>query len=208
MTERTSKRGGNRANRQAGPKEREKSKPRPEEITPGDQLEPAPAETEAEIEAQAEEKLDPQEIIARLKDQILRLHAEFDNYRKRTEREMASFRKYAQESLIKDLLPQIDSLELALKHSREAGPDEALVSGLEMTLKGLMDTLTKLGLSRVEAEGQPFDPGLHEAVMCQEDPDHEENTVLQQTQTGYLLHDRLIRPAMVIVSQRPEAKEE
>lgn len=208
MTERTSKRGGNRDSRQAGRKEREEPKPRPEEIKPGDQFETAPAENEAGLGAQAEEKLDPQEIIARLKDQLLRLHAEFDNYRKRTEREMASFRKYAQESLIKDLLPQIDNLERALKHSHEAGPDEALVDGLQMTLKGLMDTLAKLGLSRVEAEGQPFDPGLHEAVMCQEDLDHEENTVLQQTQTGYLLHDRLIRPAMVIVSQRSEAKEE
>jgi len=208
VTERTSKRGGNRSNRQTGKKEREGPKPRPEKIAPGDKFEAAPVETEAELEAQAEEKLDPQEVIARLKDQILRLHAEFDNYRKRTEREMASFRKYAQENLIKDLLPQVDNLERALQHSREAGPDEALVSGLEMTLKGLMDTLAKLGLSRVEAEGQPFDPDLHEAVMCQEDLDHEENTVLQQTQTGYLLHDRLIRPAMVIVSQRPEAREE
>ena len=81
-------------------------------------------------------------------------------------------------------------------------------TGLEMTLKGLLDTLAKFGVSRVEAVGQPFDPGLHEAVMCREDLDHEESTVLQETQTGYLLHDRLIRPAMVIVSQRSEAKEE
>lgn len=208
MTEQTGKRGGHRSEAKSGRKEGEEPKTRPEEVTPEDQIEAEPAETEAELEVKAEEEADPQEIIASLKDQTLRLRAELENYRKRIEREMTSFRKYAQEGLIKELLPQIDNLERAIKHSRESGPDQALVSGLEMTHKGLMDTLAKFGLSRVEAEGQPFDPDLHEAVMRQEDLDHQENTVLQETQTGYLLHDRLIRPAMVIVSQRPEAPEE
>ncbi|MBW1711614.1 MAG: nucleotide exchange factor GrpE, partial [Deltaproteobacteria bacterium] len=162
-----------------------------------------------EVEAKAAEpEPDPQEIIAAQEEQILRLHAEVDNYRKRTQREMANFRRYAQESLIKDLLPQLDNLERAVEHGRQNDPDDPLLAGVEMTLKGFTEILGRFGVSRIEALGQKFDPSLHEAVMQKVDTDKEENTVLAETQTGYLLHDRLLRPAMVIVSRRPDSDED
>lgn len=154
------------------------------------------------------EEPDPQTVIAALNDQVLRLHAELDNYRKRTEREMAGFRKYAQEALVRELLPHLDNLERALEHGRQENPDDPLLAGVELTLKGLVDSLAKFGVSVVEAVDQSFDPSLHEAIMQQVDADKEENTVLAVTQKGYMLHDRLVRPAMVIVSKRPAAEEE
>ncbi len=167
----------------------------------------AAADDSSAKEAAEPKEPDPQAVIASLEDQVLRLHAEFDNYRKRTEREVAGFRKYAQESLIKELLPHVDNLERALEHGRQNDPDDPLLEGVELTLKGIMDALGRFGVSRVEAMGKPFDPGLHEAVMQQLDADKEENTILAETQTGYLLHDRLLRPAMVVVSKRPGEEE-
>lgn len=160
---------------------------------------PTEAAPEAEVEPNGSE--DSAAEVAELKDQLLRLHAEQDNFRKRTAREQASFRKYANEGLIKDLLPQIDNLERALEHGRESTPDDPLLQGLEMTLKGLLDALEKHGVAVVESVGQQFDPNLHEAMMQQDDPEAEQNTVLAEHQRGYLLHDRLLRPAMVVVSK-------
>ncbi len=165
-------------------------------------------ENGAEAETAEAEAVDLEEKIAALEDQNLRLRAELDNYRKRTEREMASFRKYANESLIKELLPQIDNLERALDHGRETNPDDPLLEGVELILKGLVDALAKFGVSRVEAVGQAFDPNLHEAIMQQEDAEAEDNTVLAEHQKGYLLHDRLLRPAMVVVSKRPDGDDQ
>jgi len=167
---------------------------------------PAPP---AELREGPREEKDPQAVMAEQADQILRLHAEFENYRKRAEREKKAFKRYAQEDLIKAILPQLDNLERALEACRctrnQAG--DPLAEGVELTLKGILDVLAKFGVQRIEALGQTFDPSLHEAVMQQPDPDQEENTVLAETQAGYLLHDRLLRPAMVVVSRRPTAEE-
>ena len=163
-----------------------------------------PSDQEPEEQVQETPTEDPQRIIADQKDQILRLHAEFDNYRKRNERETAAFKRYANEGLIKALLPHLDNMERALEHCRSDNPEDALVTGVELTLKGLTDTLAQFGVARIQAQGEPFDPSLHEAVMKQEDGNLEDNTVLAETQAGYLLHDRLLRPAMVIVSARPQ----
>ena len=176
---------------------------------------PAPEEAEREEtageapEGAAPEALaeDPEKTIAQQKDQILRLHAEFENYRKRSERETASFKRYANEGLIKAILPHLDNLDRALEHCRVDSPDDPLVTGVELTLKGLMDALAQFGVSRIEALGKPFDPAVHEAVMKQENADSDDNTVLAETQAGYLLHDRLLRPAMVIVSARPQEEQ-
>lgn len=159
----------------------------------------APEENGAETAAEAE--TNPAEEIAALKDTNLRLHAEFDNYRKRSERELASFRKYANQSLVKELLPQIDNLERALESTEDTA--DPLIEGLKMTLKGIEDALAKFGVSRVESVGQPFDPNVHEAITAQISAEVDDNTVLAEHQSGYMLHDRLIRPAMVVVSKKP-----
>ena len=180
----------------------------PEESRETETAEAGPEEG-APPRAEVGEKKDPQETIAQQADRILRLHAEFENYRKRAEREKDAFKRYAQEDLIKAILPQLDNLERALEACRcaENKADDPLVEGVELTRKGILDVLAKFGVQRIDSLGQPFDPSLHEAVMQQSDPDQEENTVLAETQAGYLLHDRLLRPAMVVVSRRPTSEE-
>ncbi len=181
--------------------------PGPEDVDPDESPEEESPEIDPEDQEEQARIVDPEQIIAQQKDQILRLHAEFDNYRKRNERETASFKRYANEGLIKAVLPHLDNLDRALEHCRVDNPEDPLLTGVELTIKGLMDALTQFGVSRIEALGQPFDPSLHEAVMKQEDAKLDDNTVLAETQAGYLLHDRLLRPAMVIVSARPQEKQ-
>ena len=160
------------------------------------------AEQGAEEEIKKDQGPTPEEEVVQLRDQILRLHAEMDNYRKRSEREAASFRKYAVGGLAKELLAHIDNLERAVEAGKDHGSDDSLVAGVDMVLKGLKETLDKFGITPLETIGRPFDPSLHEAVMQQPDDTVEENTVLTETQTGYMFHDRLLRPAMVIVSKK------
>jgi molecular chaperone GrpE len=166
-----------------------------------------------EQEAAAESELDPIEQLTaerdELKDRMLRLAAETDNYKKRSEREKADFLKRANESILKDLLPVMDNLERALEHAvEEGGPEAAMVKGLELTSQELWKVLERYGVERVDALGKPFDPEMHEAMMQQEDPDVDDNTVIGVLQKGYLSHGRLLRPAMVIVSKRPAGQEE
>lgn len=135
-------------------------------------------------------------------DRLLRVSAEFENYKKRIQREMDDLRKFAVQSLVKDLLPIIDNLELALKSSSET-QDEAgsrLRDGVVLTHKEILKTLEKYQVAQIDALGQPFDPNFHEAVMREEDADHPPNTIIKELQKGYLLQDRLIRPSMVVVS--------
>jgi len=143
-------------------------------------------------------------------ERLLRVTAEFENYKKRTQREMDQLRKFANESLIKDVLLSVDNLERALAISYNNNEDafKAFREGVEMTLKGLLDTLTRFGVAPVESLGKPFDPNLHHAISQQESDKHPENTVLRELQKGYTLRERLIRPAMVVVSKKPDAKQE
>jgi len=140
-------------------------------------------------------------------DLYVRSQAEMDNMRKRFQREKDNLIKFSNESLIKQLLPVLDSLEKAVDHSREGDSLEALREGVELTLKGLTDTLEKAGLEEVKAVDQPFDPNYHEAVSTHEDDSVEAGTVLKELQKGYLLNQRLIRPAMVVVSQNSSRSE-
>lgn len=137
------------------------------------------------------------------KDRMLRLAAETDNFKKRAEREKADFLRRANEGLVRDLLPVLDNLERAMGHSEEQGNQDSLTAGLALTHQGLLKVLERHGLERVEALGLPFNPEVHEAMMQQEDPTQEENTVLNELQKGYLFQGRLLRPAMVVVSKRP-----
>lgn len=145
-------------------------------------------------------------------DKWLRASAELENYKKRVEKEKSEFFKYAQESLIKALLPIIDDLERAIEHAKDKENLKALVEGIGIVLKNFHDCLGKFGVTPIKAIGEKFDPNLHEAVMVNEDPEKSENTVVSELQRGYMLHGRVIRPAMVVVSKqatqiKPEVEE-
>jgi len=146
-----------------------------------------------------------EEEIGRLQDRMLRMAAEMDNTRKRLEREKGEAISFANVNLIKDMLSVADNLERALQHSEgETEVDAPLLDGVKMTLKGFLDVLGRYGCVPFDAVGKSFDPNFHEAVAQQESAEHEELTVLNEFQRGYTLNDRLLRPAMVLVSKVPK----
>lgn len=135
-------------------------------------------------------------------DQILRLQAELDNTRRRAERDVENAHKYGLERFANELLPVKDSLELGLQAAAgEEGALDKLREGTELTLKMLTSAMGKFGIKEVDPSGQPFDPQLHQAMTLQESREHAPNTVVAVMQKGYLLNDRLIRPAMVVVAK-------
>lgn len=138
---------------------------------------------------------------ARLKDQLLRLAADFDNYKKRARRELADTAKIAREEVLKELLPVFDNLERATSHATQATDVKALTEGISMVTRQFVDTLGKLGIERVAALGLPFDPTVHEAVQHLETTEHAPGTVAMELQAGYRQGERVIRPAMVVVAK-------
>ena len=157
-------------------------------------------ETEA-ADTTLEEQLEAAQCEARENhDRFLRVAAELDNFRKRKEREIGDLRKYANQSLLKELLAVVDNLERALESGRASGQPEALAEGVEMTLKELLKIFQRFGVTPIEALEQPFDPNHHEAVMQEPSDAYPTNTVIRELQKGYLLRERLLRPAMVVVS--------
>lgn len=138
-------------------------------------------------------------------NQYLRARAELDNLRKRSERDLEQAYKYALEKFALELLPVRDSLEMGLSIGEGENPDVAkLREGMALTLKMFTQVMNKFGIREIDPKGEKFNPELHEAMTTQEAADVEPNTVLTVCQKGYMLHDRLIRPALVIVS-RPAA---
>jgi len=135
-------------------------------------------------------------------DLYVRSQAEIDNLKKRYQKEQQGLVRFANESLIKQLLPVVDNLEKAIAHSYNETSVEALREGVELTLKGLMDVLQKAGVETIEAVGEPFDPNFHEAVSELVDEGVEAGTVIKDLQKGYTLNQRLIRPSMVVVSRK------
>ncbi len=136
-------------------------------------------------------------------DRFLRASAELENYKKRTQKEMADFRKYANASLLKELLGVVDNLERAIESSSGSKEDGQLSVGLDLTIKELLKIFKTFHVSPIESLGEPFDPGYHQAMMQQETAEQPENVVLNELQKGYMIHDRLLRPAMVVVSTSP-----
>lgn len=171
-----------------------------------------------ELEGVREKEITKEELMKRLDekseeaatnyDRWLRVSAELENYKKRVEKEKAEFLKYAHESLIKELLPIVDNLERAIEHARTEKASKALLEGIEMVLKSFNDCLGKFKVKPIKAIGAKFDPNLHEAVRVEENTEEEENTILSELQKGYMLNDRVIRPAIVVVSKQPELAEE
>ena len=139
--------------------------------------------------------------IKEMENRYLRLYADFENFRRRTRQEMEAAEKYRAQSLVSDLLPALDNFERALKIKAEDEQAKSILQGMEMVYRSVLDALKKEGVEAIEAVGKPFDPHLHQAVMQVEDSNYEPNTVVEELQKGYKLKDRVIRPAMVKVSQ-------
>jgi len=133
-------------------------------------------------------------------DRFLRLAAEFENYKKRVQRDQEEYTKYAQERLLKDLLPVLDNLQRALQHTQSEGNTDGLVQGVELTCKQFLEVLSRFGVRPIPSVGLPFDPAVHQAVATVKTNGQAPNTVVEEYEKGYFLYDRVLRPAMVTVA--------
>jgi len=170
----------------------------------GEQEQTAAEETASVPEAA--DTTDPAELqqkVAELKDQLLRAQAEQENFRRRTQREAGEARKYQSLAVVRDLLPAIDNLQRAVQAGEQTGEVTSLLEGIRMVSQQLQDTLKAHSAQPITAAGEAFDPNLHEALSQVPSPDHPPMTVLQEVETGYRMHDRVVRPAKVIVSCAP-----
>jgi molecular chaperone GrpE len=158
----------------------------------------APPGPEEALAAKTEE-------VKRLQDRLLRLQAEYENFKKRTARERVEFLKFSNESLLLEVLPVLDNLDRALASARAEASFASLVSGVEMIVRLFRSTLEKYGVKPMEAVGQPFDPSLHQAVAQLKSSDGLENHVVDEIQKGYFLEGRVLRAAMVRVSRAGSA---
>lgn len=137
-------------------------------------------------------------------DLYLRERADLENFRKRAQRDKEELGKFANEGILRELVPAVDNLERAIEHARQDGAGgETLLKGVELTLAQLQKALEKFGVVAIKSLGEPFDPARHEAMGQVESADQPANTVVQEYQKGYLLNDRLLRPALVMVSKAP-----
>jgi molecular chaperone GrpE len=165
-----------------------------------------PADGEAGDAARPAEPTDPLTAAladaTRFRDQLLRTAADFDNFRKRSRREIADAERKGREDLLRELLPVFDNLERAQAHSDSATDVKSLAEGIGMVLRQFHDTLGRLGIERVPTVGTPFDPTFQEAIQQVESADFPPGTVAAEVQAGYRLGNRLIRPAMVVVAKR------
>jgi molecular chaperone GrpE len=166
------------------------------------------ASAEAAPENRAAEPIaDPLDVakqeVARLKDQLLRTAADFDNFRKRARKEQSDAEKKGREDILRELLPVFDNLERATAHAEKATDVQSVADGVGMVIRQFTDTLGKLGIERIATVGQPFDPAIHEAIQQVETAEHPPGTVAVEIQGGYRAKDRLIRPAMVVVAKAP-----
>ena len=173
--------------------------------------ESAPLENQAPGEgelASLREQLEAKEQEAKNNyDRYVRQVAEAENFKKRNARERDDAIRFANEALLKDLLPIIDNLERAIAHAAGSNDGNSLVAGVEMILKGFLDVLNKFGVCQISAVGQPFDPAKHEAITQVETVEHQPNVVMNELHKGYMFRDRLLRPTLVSVSKAPETKE-
>jgi len=180
----------------ASDREDPQSKP---EMTDPVELENPMEDLEAKLEVKEQEAKENY-------DRLLRVSAEFENYKKRASRDLAELRKFANQSLIKEMLSVIDNLELAMNSTNgNKTIDQGLLQGLDMTHKEILKVFEKFNVKPIEAKGQAFDPTFHEAVMQEATDEFDENTVINELQKGYLIHDRLLRPAMVVVARPKES---
>jgi molecular chaperone GrpE len=159
-------------------------------------------ETPEAAEAGKEEGPSSEKELAELRDKYLRLYAEFENYKKRVQKDKEELAKYCNEAVLYEILPVIDNLELALSHA--AGDiSGGLVKGVEITLREFQRITEKFGLAPIEAKGKPFDPAVHHAMSQVERSDVEDRTVVEEFRKGYKFGDKVLRPSLVAVSKKP-----
>jgi molecular chaperone GrpE len=173
-----------------------------EEIHP--HLDEERQEKEKEIGELKQELEEKEKEIKEHHDRLLRLAADFENYKKRAAREKEDWTKFANEDVIRAILPFIDNLERAVNHAQKVADTGVLIEGVRLTLQQILQSLNKFGLSSFQSVGKPFDPTVHEAMLVVETDQHEPNQVVEEFQKGYFLNDRLLRPATVSVSKPPE----
>jgi len=137
-------------------------------------------------------------------DRLLRMAADLENFKRRAAKEKEEWIKFANEDLLKGILPFVDNLERAVSHSEKAADIQGLVDGVKLTVQQLLQTLKQFGVTSFESVGKPFDPTVHEAMLVVETDQQKPNHVMQEFQKGFLLNDRLLRPATVSVSKPPE----
>lgn len=159
------------------------------------------AEAAADAAAQAQELEQLRAENAELNNRLVRAQADFENYRRRVQKEKEDLAVYANQKLLLSLLPVLDNLDRALATAPAQG-DEKLRQGVELTARSFRQILEREGVTAIEAVGKPFDPNIHEAVMTVEMADHEDDTVVMEMQKGYRLGDRVIRPSMVQVNKK------
>ncbi|WP_233189468.1 nucleotide exchange factor GrpE [Geothermobacter hydrogeniphilus] len=178
-----------------------------EDLQPGAETEEVGAQ--AATEDLAAELAAAREEAGKNWDLYLRSQAEMENFRKRMQRDKQDALRFANEGILREILPVIDNLERAVEHARENDTDTAgLLEGVEMTLDQFARTLEKFGVKPVDAVGKPFDPACHEAMGQMVTGEVPPNSVVQQLQKGYLLNERLLRPALVMVAKAPEVETE
>ena len=177
-------------------------------------------ETEEKEREKGKEEKDPQEIIEELQkelqkvkaeaqehyDRLLRIYAEFDNYKKRVAREKAELVKYGNEELLRELLPVLDNLERAIEHAKGEADPKGVLEGVELVAQLFRGVLRRFGVTEIEAVGETFDPSKHEAVGEVPTDEVPPGQIVSEVQKGYMLADRLLRPARVVVAK--ERKEE
>jgi molecular chaperone GrpE len=188
------------------------SRKKTEESSPdADTLQPPADEQSLEIEAvsdpvkELENRCETAEQESRQHyERLLRVSADFENFKKRSFREADDFRKYANELLLMELLSVVDNLERAIQSTgSENNAAGCVIEGVEMTLKALLKIFERFSVKLIEAVGKPFDPNFHQAMMQEPSDLYPESTIIREFQKGYLLHDRLLRPSMVVVSKGP-----
>jgi molecular chaperone GrpE len=162
-------------------------------------------DSQADIQAGPRAEPGAHELASQLEEansRHLRLAADFENFKKRARQEQVDTMRYGGANLAERLLPVLDDLELALGHAPE-GVDDSWLKGVQMTFRKLQEVLGNAGVERIQAEGNRFDPSLHEAIGSEESEEAPEDTVLAELRPGYRMHDRVLRPALVKVARRP-----
>ena len=167
------------------------------EVEGSEVIEEAPVDEKDRLTAELQE----------MNNKYLRLYAEFENYKKRVNKDKEELVKYGNESLLYELLPVIDNLEMALMHTSN-NVSSGLVQGVEITLKELQKILEKFGLIAIEANNKPFDPLVHHAMTQNERDDIDEKIVVEEFRKGYMLRDKVLRPSLVAVSKKPVKSQE
>ena len=197
------------------------SKKTKQEETPDESAEPSVASEEspapdAAVEPEVEAEVEQPDPLVQAKqeaadnhDLYLRARADLENFRRRAQKDKEDLAKFANENLLREMLPVLDNLSRALEHAQsDEGETGALVEGVEMTLGQFNKALEQFGVTPVESVGQPFNPDCHEAMGQMESAEHAPNTVVQEMQKGYYLNQRLLRPALVMIAKAPETANE